>query len=338
MDHVEIYVFNSNGNRETVDYEYVKIEGWSSSKSYVLPVTQGEKIFLVVTSSNLGALSGQDLESVRNLMNSYQLDNTNSRIIPTEGIPMAGESKPVNVGIDEHGVPVTIEIDRAFSKLKPLQTIDNVEVDIDNEGLIEIFGQVVTGNLKFDLLEYYVVNGMTKSYTFSKYNTTNEQQAWVGWNLNDDLSNYYKSAYTNKEPVTVYSGAVSGNVWIKTEDKQDIFVHENSPKEVTSSTGLAGYERRSVCAMILKGKLTHPTEGERTRYWRLNIASDYAYKLFRNVEYTITLESVSTKGYGTPEEAEEDEDEGEVIPKEGASVSANISIKAWRNMQLGQGV
>ncbi|MCC8154509.1 MAG: hypothetical protein LIP01_10010 [Tannerellaceae bacterium] len=189
------------------------------------------------------------------------------------------------------------------------------------------------------MVEYYVVNGISKSYTLPKYTPSTETDEWNGWDLCNSLNNYYKSTYVNKEPTQVYSGASNGNVWIKTEDKQEIFIHENSPKETVGSiTGLAGYDRRTVCAMILKGKLTHGTEGVKNRYWRLNIASDYAYKLFRNVEYTVTLESVSAKGYETPEEAEEDEEEGEVIPKEGTSVSANISIRAWRTIGLGQGV
>ncbi|MCD8176774.1 MAG: hypothetical protein LUE98_04850 [Tannerellaceae bacterium] len=90
--------------------------------------------------------------------------------------------------------------------------------------------------------------------------------------------------------------------------------------------------------MIIKGTLTYDNQTTKTRYWRLNLAADYGYKLFRNVEYTVILSKITTKGYNTPEEAEEDEDGGEVIPKDGASVMATININDWRTIGLDQGV
>ncbi|MCC8154508.1 MAG: hypothetical protein LIP01_10005, partial [Tannerellaceae bacterium] len=57
-------------------------------------------VFVVVASANpaLGELSGNTLSDMYDLINSYQLNNTNYRIIPPGYIPMAGEAS-VTVGV-----------------------------------------------------------------------------------------------------------------------------------------------------------------------------------------------------------------------------------------------
>lgn len=128
VHHIEVYIFDNNGNREVHNDGYIRITDWTDGASYMIPVTSGDKTFLVAANANLGKQDGLQEANIRALVNSYTLTDANSRIVPTLnnpagafGIPMAGEAK-VYVAPEANAVPVEIGLSRTFSKIQPLQT------------------------------------------------------------------------------------------------------------------------------------------------------------------------------------------------------------------------
>ncbi len=347
---LELYVFDKDGSRDTNTKNdgYVKITGEYKGQGVSFTVTEGEKIILVAANMDLKKQEGKNMEEIRELISNVLLWGTgavNPLSVPAAGIPMAGESSVVEVASETTNNYVTVYVSRLFTKLlTPATKEGGVEVTVKQDDLEEIFGEehTLTGMTSFDFKGYAVVNGLNKSYAFANYNAEQDElAAWDianFWKIGSILANYHRATYETTDGEdgtvnigdikTIYSGKKNNSFWLKGSDA--VFVYENVPTEKTSSGGISGYDKQTTYAMLIQGTLTN---GDKTitRYWRYNVNKEDEFKILRNAQYRATINRITTKGYGTPEKAEEDDDSGEVIPKDKETgIIASISVVPWR--------
>lgn len=86
------------------------------------------------------------------------------------------------------------------------------------------------------------------------------------------------------------------------------------------------FDKDEVVAFIIKGTFSGTGVSDTTRYWRVNLLKDDAWKIFRNSIYRITMQDITTVGWGTPKEAEE---EGPVIDPSESSITIDIEVAKW---------
>ena len=87
------------------------------------------------------------------------------------------------------------------------------------------------------------------------------------------------------------------------------------------------FDKDEVVAFIIKGTFSGTGVSDVTRYWRVNLLKDDAWKIFRNSIYRITMQDITTVGWGTPKEAEEEE--GPVIDPSESSITIDIEVAKW---------
>lgn len=86
------------------------------------------------------------------------------------------------------------------------------------------------------------------------------------------------------------------------------------------------FDKDEVVAFIVRGTFSGTGESGVTRYWRVNLLKDDAWKIYRNSIYRITMKDIKTVGWSTPKEAEE---EGPVVSPTESSISINIEVAQW---------
>ncbi len=84
-----------------------------------------------------------------------------------------------------------------------------------------------------------------------------------------------------------------------------MYVYENKP-EKTIINGTPGYDLLSVYALIIEGVVSAEGVEPATRYWRVGLTRDDVYHIMRNCVYKVTIDRITTPGYGIPEEAEKE--------------------------------
>ncbi len=332
---IEFYMFNSLGERdqktEDYDYSYHKHEGAISGEvSFMIQSGNGKKV-LVAINSDLGPQEDlSDYNDLEQLIEATVLSNENSQVIDAGKYVMSGK-QTCDIIEDRTDNEVTVTIHRLVAKIEAPAVVDEIVVTIPNEDLQAIFADqtVVNTNISFDLESYAVINGYNMSYVYTNYNA--EDKAYKNWDLWDiEDGAWQKTTFTGDGDIDVaYSGVQANSPWLTS---RTIFAYEIQPTEmVDSESGITGYPKDEVYAFLLKGKLTNKVNGTSlTRYWRVNLIRDDNYKIVRNTIYRVTLTEVRTIGYGTAKEAEEDDDNGNIVPKnDQTGIQATIEVAPW---------
>ena len=86
------------------------------------------------------------------------------------------------------------------------------------------------------------------------------------------------------------------------------------------------FDKDEVVAFIIQGTFSGTGVSGVTRYWRVNLLKDDAWKIYRNSIYRVTMKDIKTVGWATPKDAEE---EGPVVSPEESSISINIEVAKW---------
>lgn len=318
---LEFYVFESDGERDT-ERSYVPIADYAGGKiNFAVNAGLNKKV-VVAANMNLGEMATKNYAEVKKTISDLELDNTNSRVIPTSGIPMSGEGT-VDVVQDVLDNKITIEISRLFAKVFKPAVINNVPVDIDMDELKEIFGDEIDQQPVFKLDSYALINGIDNSDAFDNMSTwdrTGRQYLLSGFTA--DVNANLNLAYSGLEG--------TGNYWLSGEEDESeyVFAYENVPLPKTVN-GVSGFDRNTVYAFLIKGSLEYD-QTEEDRYWRVNLIRDDMYKIYRNTVYKVTINKITTAGYATAKEAEEDNNNGHVVPGEDQTgILATIEVAKW---------
>jgi hypothetical protein len=153
-----------------------------------------------------------------------------------------------------------------------------------------------------------------------------------------------KDAETAIEDIAQWTGVYSGDgTIIKTNDNPvNIYLYESKPGMLqATATSYLGYNADQVIAVIIEGELTISYDnGEglsgtkvETRYWRINVRANEAYHILRNSDYQTVINKISSLGWATPWEAEE---ETPIIDKPNDTVTDFvINVVPWNVLTVG---
>lgn len=341
---IEFFVYESDGTQDATT-PYYSPTTISGTHTFLVNPGSGKK-FMVAVNQYLGeakaaATYDDMLEVVADkMLFDGTLNNSQTAIDGGVGYAMAGEnSADVITGSTNK---ITIDISRLLSRVRAPKVKgggtglvgDDLFPSLDNsvkdEYFTEIFGTGYTDlsgapveNLKWEFTGYTVINGVDRSYAFLNGDT---------WNPAGKL--YFKTAYLTDDGVSlksVYGGAADGDLFLAADNAGEVFVYENTPGiESVGGPGEASvFLPDEVTAFLVKGQFSASNINAGapvTRYWRVNMIKDDAWKIHRNCIYEITMNTINTPGFNTPKEAEED---GPIVHPEQSSISIDLNVLDW---------
>ncbi|MCD8043287.1 MAG: fimbrial protein [Tannerellaceae bacterium] len=325
---LELYIFDENGDRDPENGGYANFTGTEATGfSKVVAVTAGEVQVLVAANMNLGNLGTANLDAVKKTITTAAnaLPGAKPYEVPQAGIPMAGASNGTKVVQDETAdTEIKVTISRLYSRINTPTTTQSTVVNIkdgDEIKKLEDLGLDPTIT-EFVFKGYVVINGLNHSYVLNPVLKDNNT-----WTLASGMQ-YHSSDYEADGSIkSVYSGKKGADFFYSDADDDYVYVYENTPQTYTNPGGITVKDSKTLYALLIKGELTDGTE-TKTRYWRVNLAKEYDYKIFRNGYYNTEIQTIKSVGYGTPEEAEED-DNKEVPEPDETGIVAKITIADW---------
>ena len=226
---------------------------------------------------------------------------------------------------------LNLSIRRLLSKVESPKVAPTNEIKIPDAELLKILGlgtsETVPNDLKWTFKGYMVINGINQSLAFEYENLTN-------WERFATASNFKTTFSPDGATVeTVYSvksddNSETSNGFLPAGYDKPVYVYENIPTMLQGGNGQAAtvFDKDEVVAFIIKGTFSGTGVSDATRYWRVNLLKDDAWKIFRNSIYRITMQDITTVGWGTPKEAEE---EGPVIDPSESSITIDIEVAKW---------
>lgn len=364
IDRLELYVYNSStGQPDTVQPVFID-DSYDNGNVNFLVAPGSKKVLAIVnvdvadmldiTPDELKTYTYDEMKELvthyvfedendpREAQNresdKYNLGHGNSRVI-RDGFVMSGEST-VNVIENIATNYVEIVVSRIKSKVEAPVMSPTLAVSLSDAQVRKAFGfgesVVVDGQLGFDFTGYALINGLTTSDILPNWNAGNDEKAsWTGWTRKG--THLPKIVEASRDLLLAYSGQKDGSWWLSgtTDDTKVVYVYENEP--IPANDGdIAGFEKESVYALLVRGNLKYtPADGgdvkTAQRYWRINLIRDDEYKIFRNSVYTVTVNAIKTPGYGTAEDAIDDNDNGTIVPGNNQTgILAEIKVAPWR--------
>ena len=331
INSLEFFVFNSDGSFQ----KYYKPASVASDNQYTFLVNAGSLTILTAANQNLGEPSPAPVSLADfKKSSSYKelsLDGTNSRsdISTSLGFAMAAEGTAHVVEGETNKLNLSIR--RLLSKVESPKVAPTNEIKIPDTELLKILGlgtsEAVPNDLKWTFKGYMVINGINQSLAFEYENLTN-------WERFATASNFKTTFSPDGATVeTVYSvksddNSETSNGFLPAGYDKPVYVYENIPTMLQGGNGQAAtvFDKDEVVAFIIKGTFSGTGVSDATRYWRVNLLKDDAWKIFRNSIYRITMQDITTVGWGTPKEAEE---EGPVIDPSESSITIDIEVAKW---------
>ena len=345
---LEFYIFDNTGNY--LDPEvgtgngYLKIDNPANLNPKIRVSAGVDKKIVVVANMNLGAPDAT-MDTYDELMSklssgefkatSGQSDH-NSRIIPTAGLEMSGFTTTATVIANKTDNVISITISRLVSKIETPSFDADISVALTQEQIEEVWGKgVAATDATFTFKAYAIINGVTKSTVSFTGRADGNYKApmvatwdsWVGTRTHLNSTFDGGGNYTNN-----YSGKQSGEWFLdgtETENGHRVYAYENKPTDDTYNF-IDGYTPESVYACIIKGELTATISDvpvTEIRYWRVNLIASDTYHMMRNCVYKVAISKITTPGYKTPKEAEEQEI---IVPKSGETAADfTITVADW---------
>lgn len=345
---------------------YKKFTTSTNQKSHKITMAGGTgKKIVAVINMNLGDLGSTDntYEDLKEKLAKgvYYADGTNGYNAREEnrsgGFEMTGE-KEFSIAAGSINNSVTINVSRLSSRINAPVFSTSVAgfVDFDDEDLEVIWKDDVADvegkELTYVNEGYVVINGRAKSDAFFIGNTagndrltkektidavTYEVPDWAIWNGALAIKPVCRSTFDGDGFYTsTYSGKGAAADWFlngSTTGEHRVYVYENKPSTITVNQ-VSGYDPGETYALIVKGTIVvdgdvdNDNDLNATRYWRVDLTRADDYHVFRNASYAITVNKITTPGYGTPKEAEED---NKVIPGTGETAAdVIINVSNWR--------
>ena len=203
--------------------------------------------------------------------------------------------------------------------------------DMYKDDLLKILGLgengTVPSDLKWTFDGYMVINGINQSRAF-------EYKELEDWTRFATATNFKTTFSMDGETVeSVYSvkkddADETTNGFLPAIYDKPVYVYENVPTTLQGGNGSAAtvFDKDEVVAFIVRGTFSGTGVSGVTRYWRVNLLKDDAWKIYRNSIYRITMKDIKTVGWSTPKEAEE---EGPVVSPTESSISINIEVAQW---------
>ena len=328
---LEFFVFNADGSYQ----KYFKPEALASNNQYTFLVDAGNLTILTAVNQNLGEPSPApsllaDFKK-SSLYKDLVLDGSNSRadISTSTGFAMAAEGT-INV-VEGETNTLNLTVRRLLSKIEAPKVDPSSQITAPKADLLEILGLGTSGtvpeDLKWTLDGYMVINGINQSRAFEY----NDLENWVRF---ETASNFKTTFSINGETVeTVYStknddADETKNGFLPVTYEKPVYVYENVPTILQGGNGSAAtvFDKDEVVAFIIQGTFSGTGVSGVTRYWRVNLLKDDAWKIYRNSIYRVTMKDIKTVGWATPKDAEE---EGPVVSPEESSISINIEVAKW---------
>jgi len=346
---------------------YKKIATSTNEKIHKITMAGGNnKKIVAVVNMELGELTTNTYAGLKSQMAKWVFtanatDGYNAR---TEnrplGFEMTGE-KQFSIVAGTINNSVTVNVSRLASRINAptFNTADPNFVNLEADDLEEIWeakATEVTGkNLTYVNEGYTVVNGRNKSDVFFIGNADGDDRKtkvetvdgkpyivpdWNTWSATGKTniaSTFTPTADNTGTYTSTYSGKGQAADWFLNGNSSDnehrVYVYENKPSIITASN-VTGYDPAETYALIVKGTIVvdgdnaNTNQLNRTRYWRIDLTREDDYHVYRNASYAITINKVSTPGYGSPEEAEK---KNPVIPpKNQTSTDVKIVVSGWR--------
>jgi hypothetical protein len=357
---IEIYAFDDQGVADTKvgnnGYFSAKIPAGTTATTfrYTVIMSSGNKKKLVAAvNMNLGALAtGQTYANLKDKLSNAEFKapgatGNNARIVPTNGFEMSGEIEADIVSGTVNSV--RIPVSRLVSKINApkFKSIGNVKttVSLTDKEKEMLWGTGANAyTITFKELGYAVINGINKSnILFSGRLADNDDtnpkgnKPWVDWKW--DGKSYLNSSFDPSGNYTnTYSGQSNSGGWFLTvggapSTDDCVYVYENKPKTV-SVNNQNGFDPKSVCAFILKGELvvngdTNNANGlNKIHYWRVDLVRSDNSHILRNNSYHVYIKTITSTGFPTEKEAEEDPD---IVPDaDDTSAQVEIVVNRWR--------
>ena len=328
---LEFFVFNADGSYQ----KYFKPEALASNNQYTFLVDAGNLTILTAVNQNLGEPSPApsllaDFKK-SSLYKDLVLDGSNSRadISTSTGFAMAAEGT-INV-VEGETNTLNLTVRRLLSKIEAPKVDPSSQITAPKADLLEILGLGTSGTVPEDLIwtfdGYMFINGINQSRAFEY----NDLENWVRF---ETASNFKTTFSINGETVeTVYStknddADETKNGFLPVTYEKPVYVYENVPTILQGGNGSAAtvFDKDEVVAFIIQGTFSGTGVSGVTRYWRVNLLKDDAWKIYRNSIYRVTMKDIKTVGWATPKDAEE---EGPVVSPEESSISINIEVAKW---------
>lgn len=320
---LEFYIFDDTG--DVLDPAVGDGNGYlrltTSSLIHKISLSAGtNKKILIAANMNIGApASGANtFETIKAKMSDAMFSATlgtsdhNSRTVPSTGFGMSGTTTATIVA-ESTSNPVFVTINRLVSKVYPPTISTSIPVNLSLADIQYVWGDdtTVTTNdeITFTFGGYAVINGVTEStvsfvgnsinYYYDPYN--------FPWDTFGTRTHLVSSFTDDGQYLNNYSGEQNSSWFLDGSESGNghrVYLYESAPTS-TVLNGVSGYEVDSVIAYIIEGTLSVAGQTDVTRYWRVNLTSDDFFHIMRNVVYHVTINSISTPGYGTPLEAED---------------------------------
>ncbi|MDR0422815.1 MAG: hypothetical protein LBH72_07390 [Proteiniphilum sp.] len=354
---IEIYVFDDQGVIDSgtgngTGYFSATVPQNATSFRYTVLMSSGDnKRLVTAVNMKLGALTkGQTYSDLKAKLSNAGFkasgSDYNSRTVPTDGFEMSGEIRAkIEAGrINSVSIPVSRLVSKinapVFSNaLKNSPTV----VKLTDKELEYLWGTsaATIDTVAFKGISYALANGITKSNVLfngrADGNDTDPKNApWGDWAWTG--KSYLNSSFDAAGKYTsVYSGQSATNDWLlkaSTAGEGHVYVYENKPA-TTTVNGQTGFNPENTYAFVIKGELVvnddvNNTKGlNKFRYWRVDLVRDNAYHILRNSSYYVFIKTISSVGFPTEEEAEDDPD---IIPIDPDATSAEIEVvvNKWR--------
>jgi len=328
---LEFFVFNSDGSYQ----KYFKPEVLAANNQYTFLVDAGNLTVLTAVNQNLGEPSPAPASLTdfkkNSLYKELLLDGSNSRadISTSTGFAMAAEGT-INV-VEGETNTLNLSVRRLLSKIESPKVDPSNQITAPKDDLLKILGLgengTVPSDLKWTFDGYMVINGINQSRAF-------EYKELEDWTRFATATNFKTTFSMDGETVeSVYSvkkddADETTNGFLPAIYDKPVYVYENVPTTLQGGNGSAAtvFDKDEVVAFIVRGTFSGTGESGVTRYWRVNLLKDDAWKIYRNSIYRITMKDIKTVGWSTPKEAEE---EGPVVSPTESSISINIEVAQW---------
>ena len=226
---------------------------------------------------------------------------------------------------------LNLSVRRLLSKIESPKVDPSNQIPAPKDDLLKILGLgengTVPSDLKWTFDGYMVINGINQSRAF-------EYKELEDWTRFATATNFKTTFSMDGETVeSVYSvkkddADETTNGFLPAIYDKPVYVYENVPTTLQGGNGSVAtvFDKDEVVAFIVRGTFSGTGVSGVTRYWRVNLLKDDAWKIYRNSIYRITMKDIKTVGWSTPKEAEE---EGPVVSPTESSISINIEVAQW---------
>ena len=349
---LEFYIFDDTGNgldpAVGTGNGYFKIDNPTGLRHKIKLSAGVDKKIVVVSNINLGAPDAT-MNTYDKLVEKLSSDefkaalggnDHNSRDIPVTGLEMSGFATTATVIANKTDNVISITISRLVSKIEAPVFDVNAPVALSQAQIEEVWGASTVldpaTDTTFTFKAYAVINGVTKSTVCftGRADGNYKDPMTLPWNTWVGIRTYLNSSFNGSgDYENNYSGKQSGEWFLdgtNTENGHRVYVYENKPTDDTYNS-IEGYTPESVYAYIIKGELTATLDGKgvvtETRYWRVNLIASDTYHIMRNCVYKVAINKITTPGYATPQEAEENEP---IVPKPNETAADfTITVADW---------